>query len=67
VTTIPEDEPNEIVAAARAAKDRSEAAAKRMAERARNWPLGAIGVGVGIGSAAVAAAVIFASRSKGTK
>jgi hypothetical protein len=38
-----------------------------MAERAKNWPLGAIGVGVGIGSAAVAAAVIYASRSKGDK
>jgi hypothetical protein len=67
MTQGPDDEPNEIVATARAAKERSEAAARSMAERAKNWPLGAIGVGVGIGSAAVAAAVIYASRSKGDK
>ena len=62
-----DDEPNEIVAMARAAKERSDAAARSMAERAKSWPLGAIGVGVGIGSAAVAAAVLYASRSKGGK
>ncbi|WP_375403667.1 hypothetical protein [uncultured Sphingomonas sp.] len=58
------DEPNEIVATARAAKERSEAAARTISDRAKNWPLGAIGVGVGIGSAAVAAALLYASRSK---
>ncbi|HEX8383318.1 MAG TPA: hypothetical protein VF592_08085 [Sphingomonas sp.] len=67
MTDQPDQEPNEIVAVARAAKERSEAAARSVAERAKSWPLGAIGVGVGIGSAAVAAAVIFASRSKGGK
>jgi ElaB/YqjD/DUF883 family membrane-anchored ribosome-binding protein len=60
------DEPNEILAAARAAKEREEAA-KATDEKARNWPLGAIGVGVGIGSAAVAAAVLFANRSRSKK
>ena len=64
MTEQPEGEPNEIVAVAKAAKDHSEAAARSMSERARNWPLGAIGVGVGIGSAAIAAAVLYASRSK---
>lgn len=67
MTDHTDDEPNEIVATARAAKERSDAAARSMTERAKNWPLGAIGVGVGIGSAAVAAAVIYASRSKGDK
>ena len=67
MTKAQDDEPNEIVATARAAKDRSEAAARSMADRAKNWPLGAIGVGVGIGSAAVAAAVMFASRSRRDK
>ena len=43
--------PNEILAAARAAKDR-ELAAKR-----RTWP-----IAVGIGSAALAAALIYAKR-----
>ena len=67
MTQGPDDEPNEIVATARAAKERSEAAARGVAERTKSWPLGAIGVGVGIGSAAVAAAVLYASRSKGGK
>ena len=60
------DEPNEILAEAKAAKER-EQAAKERTDRMRNWPLGVIGVGVGIGSAAVAAAVLFASRSRSRK
>ena len=60
------DEPNEILAEAKAVKDREQAANSRD-EKARNWPLGAIGVGVGIGSAAVAAAVLFANRSRSKK
>ena len=67
MTEAQNDEFNEIVATARAAKEGSEAAARSVAERAKSWPLGAIGVGVGIGSAAIAAAVIFASRSKNSK
>ncbi|WBH15471.1 hypothetical protein [Sphingomonas radiodurans] len=57
------EEPNEILAAAVAAKERALAA--KEARRARkSWDLGKIGLGVGIGSAAVAAAVIFANRNK---
>ncbi len=57
------DQPNEILAAAAAAKQREVAAegAKR-AERQRRWNLGQIGLGVGIGSAAVAAAVLFTRK-----
>ena len=60
------DDPNEIVAAARAAAQASEAAAAHKAQRApaRHWRLGQIGLGVGIGSAAVAAAVLFARRDR---
>jgi hypothetical protein len=57
------DQPNEILAAAAAAKQHEIAAesAKR-AERQRRWNLGQIGLGVGIGSAAVAAAVLFTRK-----
>ena len=50
---------NEIVAEAKA---RSEAAARVAKDKAKNWPLGAIGFGAAIGSAAVAAAVLYARR-----
>lgn len=56
-----DDTPNEIVAAAKAAKERTERAAKQAADK---WPLKAIGLGVGIGSAAVAAALLYANRDK---
>ena len=59
------DEPNEILAAARDAKAREEAATKaRRARHDRRWQLGTLGLGVGIGSAAVAAAVLFANRDR---
>lgn len=56
------DEPNEIVAAAAAAKAHKDAGAPKAAaaQRASHWPLTRIGLGVGIGSAAVAAAVLYA-------
>lgn len=59
------DEPNEILAAAAAAKQH-EAAAKEAKRDAASgtWNLGRIGLGVGIGSAAVAAALLYANRSK---
>lgn len=59
------DSPNEIMAAAAAAKARKDAGADkaRESEKARRWQLGRI-VGVGIGSAAVAAALLFANSSK---
>lgn len=57
------DEPNEILAAAAAAKQH-ETAAKQAKRSRKGWELGKIGLGVGIGSAAVAAAVIFANRNK---
>ena len=59
------DEPNEIVAAAKAAKDRQDAAGQ--ADKAKNWPVAAFGVGLGIGSAAVAAAMLFANRQRSRK
>ncbi len=57
-----EEEPNEIVAAAKAAKERTERANAK--KDAGNWPLKAIGLGVGIGSAAVAAAMLYANRDR---
>jgi hypothetical protein len=57
--SVSDEEPNEIVAAARDAKAR----AARLARDRSNWPL--IGLGVGIGSAAVAAAMLYANRDKG--
>ena len=72
MTDVTEDAPNEILAAARAAKAQSEAAAKALSEKigtdkAGHWPIGKIGIGVGIGSAAVAAAVLFANRNRPKK
>lgn len=67
MTDLTEDAPNEILAAARAAKTQSDAAAKALADKAGHWPIGKIGLGVGIGSAAVAAAVLFANRSRPKK
>jgi len=59
------DAPNEILAAAKDAKAHAEAAARNVADKARNWPLAKIGLGVSIGSAAIAGAVLFANRNKG--
>ncbi|WP_260599779.1 hypothetical protein [Sphingomonas endolithica] len=56
-----DQEPNEIVAAAKHANAARERARKA---EAKSWPIGAIGLGVGIGSAAVAAAMLFAGRKK---
>ena len=54
---------NEILAAARGAKEAEHGKVKAdQAARARRWRLGTIGVG--IGSAAVAAAVLFARRAR---
>jgi hypothetical protein len=62
---VSEQEPNEIVAAAKHHKDAKErAGAKDVKKDGKNWPIHAIGLGVGIGSAAVAAAMIFAGRNK---
>ena len=59
------EEPNEILAAARDAKTHGENADKAKREReSRNWK---IGIAAGIGSAAVAAAVLFANRDKNGK
>ena len=58
------DEPNEIVAASRAAKRQVEAA-ERAIGKPRDWPLAAMGLG--IGSAALAGALIYASRSRAKK
>ena len=57
---------NEIMAAAKDAKARVERLGERTAAKAREWPIGAIGLGVGIGSAAVAAAVLYANRDRAT-
>ena len=60
-----DQEPNEIVAAAKhhkAAEQR--AGSKDVKDAGKSWPIGAIGLGVGIGSAAVAAAMMFAGRNK---
>ncbi|WEK44132.1 MAG: hypothetical protein P0Y64_04700 [Candidatus Sphingomonas colombiensis] len=59
------EEPNEILAAARDAKAHEKGADEAKRERrTRNWNLGKISLGVGIGSAAVAAAVLFANRDR---
>ena len=67
MTDTSDDAPNEILATVRDAKAHSEAAARALANRAKNWPLATFGIGVGIGSAAVAGAVLFASRHKRRK
>jgi hypothetical protein len=57
------DQPNEILAAAAAAKQHETAAEKaKRAQQTRGWDLGKIGLGVGIGSAAIAAAVLFTRK-----
>ena len=56
-------EENEIMAAARAAKERAEAAAGTP-EPARLSKWGIAAIGAGVGSAAVAAAVLYANRNK---
>ena len=57
------DEPNEILAAAAAAKQHETAAKDAKAARQkRGWDLGKIGLGGGIGSAAIAAAVLFTRK-----
>ena len=61
------DQPNEILAAAKEAKDHGEAAAKAVADSAKSWPLAKIGLAAGIGSAAIAGAVLFAGRDKKRK
>ena len=62
-TTHDDDAPNEILAAAKQAKDRAAAAADAARDATRSWPLAKIGLGVGIGSAAIAGAVLFANRN----
>lgn len=62
-----DDTPNEILAAAKDAKDAALAAAEEVAKRAKSWPIARISLGVGIGSAAVAAAVMFATRDRDAK
>ncbi|MBB3878247.1 MULTISPECIES: hypothetical protein [Sphingomonas] len=68
MTDHTEDAPNEILAAAKEAKDHAVAAAEATAasvkDKTRNWPMGKIGLGVGIGSAAIAAAVLYGTRNK---
>lgn len=60
MTDVPTDDtPNEILIAAKEAKEHAEAAAKAAVGNAKSWPLGKIGLGVGIGSAAIAGAVLF--------
>ncbi|KQN25591.1 hypothetical protein ASE86_05085 [Sphingomonas sp. Leaf33] len=58
-----EDITNEIVAAAKDAKERTEKAIAKVKPK-DGWPLKAIGLGVGIGSAAVAAAMLYANRDR---
>ena len=59
---------NEIEAAARDAKRVRAAAAARMDEHGKPWPIVPIaigvGVGVGVGSAALAAALLYAKAGK---
>jgi hypothetical protein len=67
VTDRTDDAPNEILAAAKEAKQHGQAAAKATAGKARNWPLAEIGLAAGIGSAAIAGAVLFARRDRTPK
>jgi hypothetical protein len=66
-TPTDNDTPNEILAAAKDAKDAAIAAAEAVAARAQSWPIARISLGVGIGSAAIAAAVMFATRERDGK
>ncbi|WP_374944297.1 hypothetical protein [Sphingomonas sp.] len=61
------DTPNEILAAAKHAKDAASAAAEAVAARTKSWPLAKISLGMSIGSAAVAAAVLFANSRRDGK
>ena len=61
------DAPNEILAAAKEAKERGKGAAKTAAARAKTWPLAKLGLAAGIGSAAIAGAVLFAGRDRKPK
>jgi hypothetical protein len=67
MTEPTDDTPNEILAAAKEAKEHAEAAARVAVDKAKSWPLGAIGLGVGIGSAAIAAAALYANRPRSKK
>lgn len=56
---------NEIIAAAKDAKEaRERATAPEPRATAKKLPVGTIGVGLGIGSAALAAALLYARRRK---
>ena len=65
--TDPDTAPNEILAAAKEAKDQGKAAADTAAAKAKSWPLAKIGLAAGIGSAAIAGAVLFAGRNRKPK
>ncbi|HEX8420473.1 MAG TPA: hypothetical protein VF638_10735 [Sphingomonas sp.] len=66
-STDADDTPNEILAAAKIAKESAMAAAEAVAARSKSWPLAKISLGVSIGSAAVAAAVLFANSRRDGK
>lgn len=55
-----DEETNEILAAAKDAKEREEKALAEADKGRGTWPIAAIGIG--IGSAAVAAAMLYASN-----
>ena len=63
---VSDEQPNEILEAAAAAKAHEEAGAPGAAahQRKGRWQPGKTWLGVGIGSAAVAAAVLFANSRK---
>jgi hypothetical protein len=63
---VSDEQPNEILATAAAAKAHEEAGASGAAalQRKGRWQPGKTWLGVGIGSAAVAAAVLFANARK---
>ena len=61
--TMSNEQPNEIVAAAKR-HEAGKVCADSATTGKRSWPIGAIGLGVGIGSAAIAAAMLFAGRRK---
>ncbi len=63
---VSDEQPNEILATAAAAKAHEEAGASGAAalQRKGRWQPGKTWLGVGIGSAAVAAAVLFANSRK---
>lgn len=67
MTDRTDDAPNEILAAAREAKEHGQAAARTAAAKTKSWPLAEIGLAAGIGSAAIAGAVLFARRDRTRK